>query len=96
MGQLFGQMSIKGNVGTYNSKNYGNDFNCMLKFEFNSEELKITTDEVHNDCGFGHSVYADNTYKIVNKTIPKHFINVKGDAILFDGLTVEKYYHRNN
>jgi uncharacterized protein (TIGR02145 family) len=91
LGQMFGQMTIKDNIGTYDSKLDDDDINCLLKFEFNSEQLKVTAGEGHDDCGFGHAVYADNTYKRVDKSSPKYFINGEGDTIIFKGLTVEKY-----
>jgi hypothetical protein len=95
IGQMFGQMTIKANIGTYDSKvDEDDDLNCLLKFEFNSDELKVITVEGHDDCGFGHAVYADNTYKRIDKSIPKYFINGEGDTILFHGLTLEKYEHR--
>lgn len=90
LGQLWGQLSIKDNVGTYDSKIEDDDLNCVLKFEFSTENLKVTTDEKHDDCGFGHAVYADNTYKLVDKSIPKYFINGEGDTILFKDLTIGK------
>ena len=94
LGQLFGQMTIKDNIGTYDSKKYGDDFNCLLKFEFKSNTLKVVTDEGHDDCGFGHAVYADHSYQLINNSIPKYFIDGHGDTTFFEGLTVEKYKHR--
>ena len=94
LGQLFGEMIVKNNVGTYYSKNDDYNINCSLKFEFNSDQLKITTDEGRDKCDFGHAVYADNTYKLIDKSIPKYFVVGEGDTIMFKGLTVEKYAKR--
>lgn len=94
LGQLFGQMTIKDNIGTYDSKTYGDDFNCVLKFKFTSQKLEVITESGHDDCGFGGNVYADHEYKLIDKSIPKYFINIEADTILFNGLTVEKYKHR--
>lgn len=94
LGQMFGQMTIKDNIGIYDSKLDDEDINCLLKFEFNSEGLKVTAVEGRDDCGFGHAVYADNTYKRLDKSTPKYFINGEADTIIFKGLTVEKYAHR--
>ena len=94
LGQMFGQMTIKNNIGVYDSKLDDDDLNCLMKFEFNSDQLIVTTGDGRDDCGFGHAVHADNTYKLVNKSIPKYFINGEGDTIQFKGLTVEKYAHR--
>ena len=94
LGQLFGQITIKDNIGTYDSKIDGDDFNCVLKFKFTSGQLQVITESGHDDCGFGGNVYADNEYKLIDKSIPKYFINGEGDTIQFRGLTVEKYEHR--
>lgn len=42
--------------------------------------------------GYGYSVYADNKYELIDKSIPKYFIDGRGDTTFFEGLTVEKYY----
>lgn len=94
LGQMFGQITIKNNIGVYDSKLDDDDLNCLMKFEFKSDQLIVTTGDGRDDCGFGHAVYADNTYKLVNKSIPKYFINGEGDTIQFKGLTVDKYAHR--
>lgn len=94
LGQMFGQMTIKDNIGTYDSKIDGEDFNCILKFKFASQQLEVITENGHEDCSFGGNVYADNKYNLINKSIPKYFINGEGETILFHGLTVEKYEHR--
>jgi hypothetical protein len=94
LGQLFGKMIIKNNVGTYYSKNDDYNINCLLKFEFNSDQLKVTTGKGCDKCDFGHAVYADNNYKLIDKSIPKYFIVGEGDTIMFKGLTVEKYAKR--
>lgn len=93
LGQLFGQMTLNGNIGRY-SEIEDEYFNCAVKFEFSKDALNVTTEEGHGECGFGNAVYADNMYKRIDKSIPAYFINGEGDTILFEGLTVEKYAHR--
>jgi len=94
LGQLFGQMTMNNDIGTYDSKADGDDFNCMLKFKFTSGQLEVMTEAGHDDCGFGGNVHADHKYKLIDKSIPKYFVDGEGDTILFSGLTVEKYQHR--
>lgn len=89
-GQMFGEMKIEDNIGTYADP----DFNCLLKFEFDSNQLIVSYGGEQNDCGFGNGVYADNTYTHTDKSVPTHFINGEGDTIQFEGLTVEKYEQR--
>lgn len=92
LGQLFGQMIIKDNIGVFTSDK-DDDLKCILKFEFRPGKLIVTTDETCDECGFGHAVYADNVYKQTDKRLPKYFIDGEGDTICFKGLTVEKYLH---
>jgi hypothetical protein len=94
LGQLFGQMTIKNNIGTYTSKNDGDDFNCILKFKFSSQQIEVITENGHDDCGFGGNVYADHIYTLHDNSIPKYFIDGEGDTTFFEGMTVEKYLHR--
>lgn len=90
LGQLLGQMTVRNDSGIYELNDH--EFvDCRLNFRFTSEELKITTDAEHDDCGFGFHVYADNNYRHIDKSIPKYFINGRGDTILFKGLVVENY-----
>lgn len=86
LGQILGELSIEGNKGIYNE-------DCSLLFEFHDDQLKIQTDDKNSECGFGHAVYADNSYKLINRTKPKFFIDGQGDTIYFEGLTVENYYN---
>jgi len=93
LGQLFGHMTIKNNIGTYDSQIDGDDFNCILKFKFASRQLEVITESGHGDCGFGGNVYADNEYELIDNSIPTYFIIGQGDTILFKDLIVEKYEH---
>lgn len=86
-GQLFGEMKIEDNIGTYVDP----DLNCLLKFEFSANQLIVSYGEGQNDCGFGNGVYANNTYSHTDKSVPTHFTNGEGEEIQFEGLTVEKY-----
>lgn len=93
-GQIFGEMTIKDNIGIYDTKSDDEFLNCFLKFKFNNKEVKIGTGEGRYECGFGYAVYADHNYKLVDESVPKYFINGESDTIVFKGLTVEKYNHR--
>ena len=93
-GQFFGQMTIKDNIGIFSTKDEVEDLDCILKFEFSKEQLKIATEPGHDNCGFGGNVYADNIYYLIDKSNPKYFIEPEGDTIIFKGLTVEKYEKR--
>lgn len=86
-GQLFGEMKIEDNIGAYVDP----DLNCLLKFEFGTNQLIVSYGEGQNDCGFGNGVYAGNTYSHTDKSVPTHFTNGEGEEIQFQVLTVEKY-----
>lgn len=90
-GQLFGAMTIKENIGTYESE----DKQCRLKFKFQGREVKILSARTDEFCGFGNGVIAENTYTLKDKSKPKYFIDGP-DTIYFEGLTLEKYNQRFN
>ncbi|MDR2555899.1 MAG: hypothetical protein LBC64_10800, partial [Fibromonadaceae bacterium] len=80
-GELSDKMAIKDNAVIYEYES------CKLKFEFSQDNVKITTDEKRNECGFGAEVVADNTYKLINKAIPEYYINMQDDTIRFNNAT---------
>ena len=85
-GTLFGEITITENIGFYDS-NIDNEFlNCLLKFEFSSNQLKITTDTESDDCGFGHGIDADHIYKLKDASIPEYYENMEGNRIMFKDL----------
>ena len=85
-GSMLGKMTIKDNVGIYDSKIDNEFLTCVLKFEFSADQLKITTDETDDYCGFGHGVSADHTYKLTDKSIPQGYETMEGDFIKFEDL----------
>lgn len=94
MGIMLGEMKLNGNVGTYDAKQSGDEFNCKLTFKFSNKQVVVATEDGHGECGFGNAVYADNTYKLTDAAVPTYFVNMEGDTILFKGLTAEKYRNR--
>jgi uncharacterized protein (TIGR02145 family) len=95
-GRLYGQITIKNNIGTFTE---ANDYlDCTLKFKFSPKQLEIITEDRHGNCGFGGNVYADNKYKQIDASIPKYYIGVEDDTIFFnENETVEeKTVERND
>ncbi len=90
-GEIFGQIVEKNGVFVSDTKADGGEFDCVLRFEFGKEQLKITTDEAHTDCGFGNAVVADGLYKLTDKNIPTQFNDGSGKMLYFKDLTIEKY-----
>ena len=43
---------------------------CYIVFEFGETEVKVTQIGLSGECGFGGSVYADGTYKLVDHAKP--------------------------
>jgi len=87
-GRLEGRMTIKDNFGTYEEINEYN--NCILKFKFASQQLEITTEDRHSNCGFGGNVNADNIYKLIDKSIPQYYLSVEDEKIFFKDLKTGK------
>lgn len=82
-GQLAGKMTIKNNIGYYDSTIEGEDLDCILTFSFTPQQLEIATESDHNDCGFGANVYAGNEYTLIDNSIPTYFVYGPGDTVLF-------------
>lgn len=82
MGQLFGVMNIEGPNGTYENR-LNEWMDCSLQFVFSKKHVVIDYIEDGYNCGFGHAVYANNTYKLIRKDIPQYYITGSGDTIPF-------------
>ena len=67
-GQLDETFAIDGDVATYNSTKFGR---CTMKITFiKPGSIKVSQDGNDSDCGFGHNVRADGTYKKVGLRRP--------------------------
>lgn len=68
MGFLDGEASIQRDVATYHSDEFGP---CTIKIKFvRPGTIKVTQDGSDADCGFGHNVFADGTYRKVSSRKP--------------------------
>ncbi len=69
MGGLSGEASIKGDTATYQADEFGP---CKITIKFvRPGEVKVTHESSDADCGFGHNVTAQGTYKKVSSKKPK-------------------------
>src|SRR5688572_1018389 len=69
MGSLDGEATIKGDVATYRSDEFGP---CTITIKFvRPGTIKVTQDGSDADCGFGHNVFAGGTYRKVSSRKPK-------------------------
>lgn len=68
MGFLEGSLTVEGGRATYRSR----DGACAIAFDFARETvvLKQTLGD-DADCGFGHAVHADGTYRRISRKKPK-------------------------
>ncbi len=68
MGALSGEASIKGDTAIYSSDEFGP---CKITIKFvNPGEVKVTQSGSDSDCGFGHNVTSQGTYKKVSSKKP--------------------------
>ena len=51
------------NIASYSSE----DFDCELLFVFIESSVEVSQE---GTCGFGHAVYADGDYQLVDDNIP--------------------------
>lgn len=69
MGSLDGEASIVGDVAVYDSAEFGP---CTITIKFvRPGTIRVTQEGTDADCGFGHNVMADGTYKKVSSAKPK-------------------------
>lgn len=68
MGYAMGEATIEGNVATFvPSDTQG----CKITITFLPGELVVKQDGSDGDCGFGHNVYAHDTYHKIRSGKPK-------------------------
>lgn len=69
MGQVTGEATITGDTAVYTSDEYGQ---CKITIKFVRPGLiKVTQEGDSSDCGFGHNVTADGSYKKTGSAKPK-------------------------
>lgn len=69
MGGLSGEASIKGDTAIFESNEFGP---CKINIKFvRPGEVKVTQSGTDADCGFGHNVTSQGTYRKVSSKKPK-------------------------
>ena len=69
MGEANGTAIIEGDTAIYSSDEFGQ---CRITIKFvKPGEIKITQSGSDSECGFGHNVTADGTYKKISRAKPK-------------------------
>lgn len=69
MGGLSGEASIKGDTAIYESDEYGP---CKITIKFvRPGSVRVTQEGSPPDCGFGHNVTSQGTYRKVSSKKPK-------------------------
>ena len=69
MGQADGEAAIKGDTAIFRSSEFGQ---CTITIKFvRPGIIKVTQGGTENDCGFGHNVMADGTYRKTSSKRPK-------------------------
>ena len=69
MGSLNGEADIMGDTAVYSSREFGP---CTITLKFvKPGTLKVTQEGMDFDCGFGHNVRSDGTYRKVSSKKPR-------------------------
>ena len=68
MGQLEGTANISGDTAVYTSEEYGS---CKITIKFVKAGTIRVDQESGSECGFGHNVTADGTYRKVSSVRPR-------------------------
>lgn len=68
MGELDGEASIGGDTAVYSATEFGK---CTITIKFvKLGTIKVSQEGSDSDCGFGHNVMSDGTYKKVSSKKP--------------------------
>jgi len=67
LGQMEGRAAIEGDTAVFKSDEFGR---CRITLKF-IRPGTLTVLQKGNDCGFGHNVTADGTFRRVSKLKPK-------------------------
>ncbi len=68
IGELDGDATIHGDIAVYESSEFGK---CRISIKFlRPNTIKISQEGSDADCGFGHNVTADGTYRKVSSKKP--------------------------
>jgi hypothetical protein len=86
MGSLFGRVKIKKNTGLFETSLDDSKDSCKFLLKFKKDMLIIETVNSHYNCGFGHSVFADGTFKRISRKNPSYFFNSEGNKEYFKNL----------
>jgi len=54
----------------HNMAVYSPNTTCSIVLEFLDDEIAVTQIGLDSDCGFGHTVYADGTYQLIDNKPP--------------------------
>lgn len=92
MGQLYGRLKLKSDTCLFYTKFEFAEMGCKWRLVFSKNKLTILTIDDQDGCGFGHSVYADNVYKLVTRKIVNYFEDMEGTKIYFNKTSPEDYY----
>jgi hypothetical protein len=72
VGAASGEAVIQGATAVFTP---GDDKSCKITLEFSKPGILIVTTENNTECGFGHNVSADGTYKKTSNARPKFGVN---------------------
>jgi hypothetical protein len=69
-GYGIGKILIRNNVAVYSPRFFSGDV-CNIVFQFEEDKVTVTQFGSDFDCGFGHAVYADGVYELVDIKPPQ-------------------------
>ncbi|MFT7033674.1 MAG: hypothetical protein ACJA2S_002182 [Cyclobacteriaceae bacterium] len=68
------------------------DLKCEIGLLIKKDLVVLNT--LNNDCGFGHGVVSDGTFKKISSKTPQYFTNGEGLKVNFTKTSPEKYAER--
>jgi hypothetical protein len=69
LGYAYGRFALANHIGVYHVS-YWSEGECNIVFTFETESVHVEQIGLDFDCGFGHGVYADGDYSLVDDRPP--------------------------
>lgn len=85
MGALYGRLKIVDGSGTFTNGD------CECRFDFKNGNLVLKPNFEKLNCGFGHGVMMQGTFKRESKKHIERFTNLEGKEIFFGKTKPEEY-----
>lgn len=95
IGQLYGRLLVKNNVGTYYENMEFEDGLCEFNVFFSDDKITVKTLKNNYNCGFGNNVFIDGEYDRKSRNKIDFFIDVESNKTFFRNIYKNEFNIEN-